>query len=433
MLKIYNSNSKSIEDFIPINQDKVNMYVCGPTVYDHIHIGNARPVIVFDMLKDYLNFIGYQVRYASNITDIDDKIISKAQQLNTSEKTLTDQYTKAFFAVCKLLNAKVPDDTPHATTYVNEMINQIKQLIELDFAYVVKSGIYFRVNHLTQYGSLSGQSADQLLSSVRITNQSDKENPLDFALWKFSTEGLSFSSPWGQGRPGWHLECAAITKTLFPKGLDIHGGGVDLKFPHHENEIACNKPLGQNLVAKYWLHVGRINLGVEKMSKSLGNTIILKDLLTQFSGLTLRYYMLSYHYRQPFEYNIEVLTNFSKKYDKILSSLNRAYFILLLDNNMTNDINQEILSEFTKIMNDDLNTPNVMTLIDTQIKELNKQPTASILNALVKVLTVLGLNQPFDITDNDISNYHHWQEARQKKDYQSADHYRNLLAQKGLI
>ena len=269
MLKIYNSLTNKIEEFKPIDGKNVNMYVCGPTVYDYIHIGNARPVIFYDMMARYLRFCGYNVTYASNITDVDDKIINKAIASNKTEKEIATIYENAYFEAVKKVGSNKPDLIPHATDYINEMINFIDELIKKGYAYESDGDVFFRVSKLADYGILSNQNRDELDSGARISVNEKKESPLDFALWKKTDVGIKWDSPFGAGRPGWHTECVVMNHNLFNDKLDIHGGGMDLKFPHHENEIAQSKALYNNNLANYWIHVGRLDLAGEKMSKSL--------------------------------------------------------------------------------------------------------------------------------------------------------------------
>ena len=296
-LMIYNSLSNKLEEFKPINGNKVNMYVCGPTVYNYIHIGNARPVIFYDMLKRYLEFLGYDVTYASNITDVDDKIIKKAISLNKTEKEVATFYENAFFDATKMVGSKKPDLIPHATDYINEMIEFIEELLEKGYAYQADGDVFFRVSKISDYGVLSNQVSDDLESGARISVNDKKESPLDFTLWKKTTEGIQWDSPFGKGRPGWHTECVVMNHKLFGSMIDIHGGGMDLKFPHHENEIAQCEALYHNHLAKYWLHVGRLDLAGAKMSKSLGNCIYVKDLNSSKDGMILRSLILFSPYR----------------------------------------------------------------------------------------------------------------------------------------
>lgn len=438
MLKLYNSLSNQIEIFKPYEKQHVNMYVCGPTVYGHIHIGNARPVIFFDMLKSYLVFSGYKVIYASNITDVDDRIIDKAKAEATTESVIAKRYTHAFFEATKALGSKFPDVIPYATDYMDQTMTYITDLIEKDYAYIKPSGVYFRVHKIKDYGILSNQSVEKLRQGVRVDMQSDKENFEDFALWKTTQEGLSYPSLWGQGRPGWHTECAVMTHDIFKKPLDIHGGGFDLKFPHHENEIAQSVAHDGHHLAKYWMHVGRVDYQHEKMSKSLGNVILVKDLLKRIDGKIYRLYILSHHYRQPIEFNEEVLMNSQLFYEKVVQVLKRTKFLLRINHISSVELDSEFIKHFKDAMDDDLNTPNVITIIEDLLKRMNKTKDMTILvklyNSLNTVLECWNIYPNMDeVSEADIQNYHMWQEARLAKDYEKADVYRDYLLLKGWI
>lgn len=433
MLKIYNTLTKKIEPFIPVDKDQVKMYVCGPTVYSHIHIGNARPVIFFDMLKKYLEFIGYNVYYVSNITDIDDKIIEEAKKLNIKEEELTTTYTNAFIEASLSLGSSLPNLMPKATHYIENIITYIEQLLAKDFAYITSSGIYFNTNKLQNYGQLSGQNLEELAKSVRITNQSDKKDFRDFTLWKFTTDGLNFNSPWGNGRPGWHTECAVMNNEIFNGMIDIHGGGSDLVFPHHENENAQNMAIHNHGLSKYWMHVGRVDFDNVKMSKSLGNTVLVKDLIDPIS---YRLLILAHHYRTPINYSEELKQEFIEMNDRIVRTIKRTHIKLGLNINKDN-INNEYLTNFKNEMNNDLNTPNVITLILEIIKNMNKEKDIfkleQLFNTLNIILQCLSLKPQYNLTKETILLYNSWQEARQNKDFVKADELREKLLKEGWI
>ena len=315
-LMIYNSLSDKLEEFKPIHEGKVNMYVCGPTVYNYIHIGNARPVIFYDMLKRYLTFLGYDVTYASNITDVDDKIIKKAIEENKTEHEIASFYENAFFEAVKKVGSNKPDIIPHATDYIEEMINFIQKLVDAGYAYESNGDVYFRVSKVADYGCLSNQVSEDLNQGARISINDNKENPLDFALWKKTDEGIKWNSPFGMGRPGWHTECVVMNHKLFNGEIDIHGGGMDLKFPHHENEIAQCEALYHHHLAKYWIHVGRLDLQGAKMSKSLGNCLYVKDLNSTKDGMILRCLILFAPYRSIISYSEALKEQYEKEYEK---------------------------------------------------------------------------------------------------------------------
>ncbi|HKL95515.1 MAG TPA: cysteine--tRNA ligase [Haploplasma sp.] len=433
MLKIYNTESRKIEVFKPINDKMVTIYVCGPTVYSNIHIGNARPVIFFDMVKNYLLYKGYQVNYVSNITDVDDKIIEEAKRLNISESELTTEFTNAFIDASLKVGSKLPDFMPKATNYIVEMIKYISELISSGYAYATKSGVYFRTKKIDNYGSISNQKLDELEASVRIENKSDKEDFRDFTLWKNTTEGLSFESPWGVGRPGWHTECAVMNHEIFDGTIDIHGGGSDLIFPHHENENAQTLAHSNYNLANYWMHVGRLDLDNTKMSKSLGNTVLVKDLLDPIS---FRLLILAHNYRNPINYSNELLEEFSNMYDRIVRTIKRTLIRINMSDE-TDLINDELMDMFNKHMDDDFNTPNVVTLILDIIKDLNKpnndKETNMLYNTLINILNVLGINPNITLSNDIIELHSKWNEARSNKDYALADLYRNELTEKGWI
>jgi cysteinyl-tRNA synthetase len=435
MLKLYNSLSQNIEPFQPIQEKKVSMYVCGPTVYGDIHIGNARPVIFFDLLKRYLTFMGYDVLYVSNITDVDDRIITKALELNLNESEVAKNYTDRFIEMTHAINSMLPDHMPKATEYVKNMVAYIQNLVDLDYAYIVSSGVYFRVTKIKNYGILSKQNIDELEEGVRITLEDKKEDPRDFTLWKFTKEGLRFPSPWGYGRPGWHTECAVMNREIFNGEIDIHGGGSDLKFPHHENEIAQACAHDHHHIAKVWMHVGRLNIDSVKMSKSIGNITLVKDIIKDYDPLAFRFFMVAQHYRQPINYSNDLMMQFSKEYDRIKRSLKKAYLTISVAKAHQAVVLSEQISKFKEIMDDDINTPNVITQIYELVKLLNKETDPyelSIIYQTIKtMLDVLGIMPTFEITDDMILVFKDWQQARENKDYKRADELREELSRQG--
>ena len=435
MLTIYNSLTQTIEPFEPINPKRVTMYVCGPTVYGDIHLGNARPVIFFDVLKRYLTYRGYDVLLVSNITDIDDKIIDKAKELNLSEEKLTKTYTDHFIQITERLNSALPDVMPKATEYVSAMIEYIAELIDKDYAYVRPSGVYFKVSKVKDYGMLSKQNVDELSQGVRIELESDKEDPRDFSIWKTTDEGLHFDSPWGKGRPGWHTECAVMNHEIFGSEIDIHGGGSDLKFPHHENEIAQTSVHDHHHLARYWMHVGRLDVNDVKMSKSLGNITLVKDLLDTYDPLSFRLLIVNHHYRQPINYSDELMVQFSKEYDKIKRSLKKAFLTISLDQAFSMETDEAIMASFEMWMDDDFNIPNVMTLLYDVMKMMNKEKDHAKLAVLYHsahvILDILGIMPRYELTDDTLLLYRAWEQARHEKDYQRADQLREKLSERG--
>ncbi len=440
-LKIYNSLSNKLEDFIPINGNKVNMYVCGPTVYNYIHIGNARPVIFFDMLKRYLVFLGYDVTYASNITDVDDKIIKFAIKNNITEKEVTEKYTEAFIKNVKDLGSQIPDIMPKATEYIPQMIDFIKQLNDKGYAYEVDGDVYFRVKKVADYGILSNQVSEDLNSGVRIDVSSKKEDPQDFNLWKKTEEGIKWESPFGAGRPGWHTECVVMNNDIFKGEIDIHGGGMDLKFPHHENEIAQANALYNHHLSKYWMHVGRLDMNGEKMSKSLGNLILVNDIEDEDKLMAFRLLIISCPYRSNFNFTDELFSQFEKEYLKIKRTYKQA--MLLLDiNGLKNELaDKSDIEMFKEYMNQDFNTQNVMSLVNKIIKEMNVAMRNTDLNLVAMknntlkiIMDVFGIPLKYtSLSIEDKVQYLDWETAKKEKNFEKADSLRNILVEKGIL
>lgn len=441
MLKIYNSLTNKIEEFKPLVDNKVNMYVCGPTVYNYIHIGNARPVIFFDTLKRYLEFCGYDVCYASNITDVDDKIINKAIEENTTEDVIASRYAEAYFKNCADLGAMKPDVIPYATKYIDQMINFIKELIDKGYAYESNGNVYFRVSKIKDYGVLSNQIADELNAGARIDVVDVKEDPRDFVLWKNTDKGIKWDSPFGAGRPGWHTECVVMNQDIFHRELDIHGGGMDLKFPHHENEIAQANAMYNNHLSKYWMHVGRLDMNGEKMSKSLGNVVRVNDIKDHDDLMILRMLIVCSPYRSNINYSDELFAQFKKEYEKITRAFKQASLMLDL-----NDINSEALSdadinEFKEYMDNDINTQNVLTLVIRLVKEINQALRvndvvllAAKVNTLKLIMSILGIELSYTkMTLEDKTLYNEWNEAKKAKNFELADNIRAKLIERNLI
>ena len=440
-LVIYNSLTNKMEEFKPNEEGKVNMYVCGPTVYNFIHIGNARPVIFYDMMRRYLEFLGYDVTYASNITDVDDKIINKAIESKKTEKEIATFFENAYFDAVKKVGSNKPDLIPHATDYIDEMISFIDELIKQGYAYNVDGDVFFRVNKIKDYGILSNQVSDDLESGARISVNDKKENPLDFSLWKKTDEGIKWDSPFGAGRPGWHTECVVMNHKLFGNEIDIHGGGMDLKFPHHENEIAQFEALYKTHLAKYWIHVGRLDFAGEKMSKSLGNVIYVKDLNTTKDAMILRCLILFSPYRSIINYTEDLVNQYAKEYEKWQRSYKQALYELQYKDISNDKLDDEKLEQFKEYMNQDFNVQNVLTLINDIIKEMNVSlrnkdydSLATKLNTLSKILDVLGINLFIEKMDAEtLEIYKNWNDARLAKDFAKADIYRNKLIEKNIL
>lgn len=440
-LMIYNSLTNQLEEFKPIHDNKVNMYVCGPTVYNFIHIGNARPVIFYDMLKRYLSFLGYEVTYASNITDVDDKIIKKAIDANKTEEEIASYYEKAFFDAVAMVGSKKPDLIPHATEYIKPMIDFIQELIEKGYAYEVDGDVFFRVTKVEDYGILSNQVSEDLNQGARIGVNANKENPLDFALWKKTDSGIKWDSPFGMGRPGWHTECVVMNHKLFDGQIDIHGGGMDLKFPHHENEIAQCNALYHHHLAKYWIHVGRLDLDGAKMSKSLGNCLYVKDLNSTRDGMILRSLILFSPYRSIISFSEELKQQYEKEYDKWQRGYKQALYELQYQGIQKNDENLEELEAFKEYMNQDLNVQNVLTLINSIMKNINTLLRAKKYDELAveentfkRILDVLGIDLFVSpMTDEQLEVYRQWNTARVNKEFELADIHRKKLVEWNIV
>ena len=440
-LVLYNSLTNKVEEFKPINGNKVNMYVCGPTVYGYIHIGNARPVIFYDMLRRYLAFSGYDVTYASNITDVDDKIINKAISENTTEKVVAKMFEDAYWDSVERVGSSKPDLIPHATDYINEMIELIEDLIQKGYAYVSSGDVFFRVSKIKDYGCLSNQQIEELNSGARISVDDKKENPLDFALWKKTEVGIKWDSPFGSGRPGWHTECVVMNHKLFGDVIDIHGGGMDLKFPHHENEIAQAEAAYGTHLAKYWIHVGRLDLNGVKMSKSLGNVIYVKDIDNTHDGMVLRCLILFSPYRQMIPYSMDLFNQYAKEYDKWVRAYKQCLFELQYKGLLKDEVDSSLIDEFKKYMDDDFNVQNVLTLINNIVKVMNTSLRAKDydtlalkLHTLEVILDVLHINLFVDkMTEEQLAVYKEWQEARLNKDFEKADIARAKLVEWKLV
>ena len=382
-MKLYNTMTNKIEEFKTIEENKVKMYVCGPTVYNYIHLGNARPIVVFDTLARYFKYKGMEVDYVQNFTDVDDKIINKSIEEGISASEVSEKYIKCFFEDINRLNILESVKRPKVTENMEEIIEIIQKLIDNGFAYEKDGDVYFEVKKYKDYGKLSNQKIEELELGARIDVSEIKKNPMDFALWKKKKkEGEPFwESPWGQGRPGWHIECSAMAKKYLGDTFDIHGGGQDLVFPHHENEIAQSKCAYHGNFANYWLHNGFIQINGDKMSKSLGNFFLLREILEKFSGNVVRLFILSTHYRKPINFSFENMEDTKKALQNIVKSMNKFEGIVeKYKNEKTADIKNldfsqkidEFDKKFEEAMDEDMNTPQALATIFDQIRETNK-------------------------------------------------------------
>ncbi len=437
-MKIYNSLTDKKEEFIPIEKGKVTMYVCGPTVYNYVHIGNMRPVITFDMVYNYLKYLGYKVTYASNFTDINPKITMAAETLGITEREVADRFIKAYLEDLNNYNCSEIDERPRVIDCLDDIFNFIQKLIDKDYAYVKDGDVYFRVSKIKDYGILSNQDINDLVSGSRVDIDEKKEDPLDFALWRKSDHGETFESPWGVGIPGWHTECVVMINKLFGKKIDIHAGGVDLKFPHHENEIAQSIALNDNYIANYWMHNGHININNEKMSKSLGNFILAKDFIKEHTANVIKLVFLSTNYRLPINLTDKTFEEAENIDNKIKTVLKAANLNLNISNK---EINNSIKDDkFEEYMNDDFNTPNVITYLLSLVKDLNAElrnngnQILTLTSKIIKITKVLGLLYPMPkLTDNQKRIYHKWIEARNNKDFNTADTLRKQLIDDNIL
>ena len=444
-MKIYNSMSMKVETFRPLQEGKVSMYVCGPTVYNYTHIGNARPIVVFDTLKRTLQALGYEVKMVSNYTDVDDKIINVAKELGVSEKEVTDKFIKAYNDDRLSLHAMMPDEAPRVTETMDAIIAFIDLLVQKGYAYQVGGDVYFRVGEVKEYGALSHQKTEDLVVGARIDENERKENPLDFTLWKQTDEGIQWDSPWSKGRPGWHTECVVMIHDVFEQPLiDIHGGGMDLKFPHHENEIAQARAAYGTPLANYWIHNGMIDINGVKMSKSLGNVRWAKDLIAEHGGNVIRWMMLSAHYRAPLNMSDESLETSHKEYERAANSMKQGYVKLALAHApRAQEKDEELYRAFLDAMEDDLNTPNAFAAVFEACKQLNtavrqREPDleriAVLVRTMEKMMEVLGIDIPcLNVSDEDCALYGRWREAVKAKNFEQADVYRAQLMEKGIL
>ena len=443
-IKLYNSLSNKVETFVPQEEGKLSMYVCGPTVYNYPHIGNMRPVVVFDILRRFFTYIGYQVTYVSNFTDVDDKIIKAAKEKGISEKELTTFFIDEFKKTTNAIGSMVPNITPKVTEYIDAIIAYIDNLVKIGAAYVVNGDVYFRVSKIKDYGALSGINIDDLVVGARIEENSDKESPLDFALWKKTDEGISWPSPWGQGRPGWHTECCVMIDTIFPKHyIDIHGGGYDLKFPHHENEIAQSEATHGNKIAKFWMHNGFININNEKMSKSLGNVVYAKDMIEEFGGDVTRLVVLSPHYRQPVNFTDDTVKAAVQEINKMKMVTKQAALLLQTNDKDIDSYKPTFIDNFLLALADDLNTSNalmelynVVKMINAEIRQKEKDldKIGNLFKTLLDMFYVLGLDIKYvKMSDEDKKLYQNYTISKENKDFDSSDKYRNLLIERGIM
>lgn len=455
-MKIFNTMTRTKQEFKPINEGKVGIYVCGPTVYDYIHIGNARPMIVFDTLRRYLEYKGLEVNYVSNFTDVDDKIIKKANAENVDSKVISERFIEECKKDMAALNVREATTHPKATEEIDDMIAMVAELIAKDYAYVVNGTVYFRTRKFRDYGKLSKKNIDDLRAGNRellVSGEDEKEDPLDFVLWKPKKEGEPFwQSPWCEGRPGWHLECSVMSKKYIGDIIDIHAGGEDLIFPHHENEIAQSEAANGTEFARYWMHNGFLKINNEKMSKSLGNFFTVREIGEKYDLQVIRFFMLSAHYRSPLNFSADLVESSKNGLERIKTAY--AKLQELCANGTDGDMSaQEALfvkqldgyvEKFEAAMDDDLNTADAISVIFELVKFANTTTTEGATKAYAKAVAdklamladVLGIivEQKEDLLDDEIDALiAERQAARKEKNFARADEIRNLLLDKGIV
>ncbi|MBK2402064.1 cysteine--tRNA ligase [Erysipelothrix sp. strain 2 (EsS2-6-Brazil)] len=445
-MKLYNSKSNSLEEFTPIEEGKVSMYVCGPTVYNYAHIGNARPIVVFDLLRRVLTALGYDVKLVSNYTDVDDKIIKKALEEGVDESVISNRYIEAYEKVRKGLHADYVQATPKVTGTMPEIIAFIQDLIDHGYAYASNGDVYFRVSKAKEYGSISSQNIDELMVGARIEENSSKENPLDFVLWKDTKDnGIKWDAPWGKGRPGWHTECVVMIGNEFKQEvIDIHGGGQDLKFPHHENESAQCRALHNHDLANYWIHNAMLNIDGEKMSKSIGNVMWAQEFIDKLGENATRWLLMSTHYRLTLNITEELIEQTQKELDRIFQGLNKAYIELeKMEYHIGPQIDDVRYHQFMDAMADDLNVANAnVVLFDTvkqlnaavRQREINGEEVSKYIVTVEKMLDVLGIAYSrIVLDDKSRALFKQWNDAKARKDFEDADRYRSELMERGLL
>jgi len=454
-LKVYNSLTRQKEIFKPIEEGKVKMYVCGPTVYNYIHIGNARPAVAFDTVRNYLEYKGYDVLYVSNFTDVDDKLINASKDRGESVLDIADRFIGAYKEDVHALHVREADIHPRATETMDEIIRFVERLVEKGYAYESGGDVYFRTKRFKGYGKLSQQSTDELKVGARIDIGEHKEDPLDFTLWKAAKpDEINWESPWGEGRPGWHIECSAMVEKYLGNTIDIHAGGQDLSFPHHENEIAQSEALHDETMANYWMHNGYIRINNEKMSKSLGNVILVHDLVRQYDPNVIRFFIQTVHYRHPINFSDDLLQGAEQSlgrlrttYDNLLHRLETSADLL---DGETTDVYKEKITEFKARfiaeMDDDFNTANAISILFDMAKEANKvlrvnNSSRDLLKRFVALFDeftgVLGFEikqAQTTLLDKEIEQLVEQREvARKNRDFQTADGIRDALREKGII
>lgn len=450
-MRVFNTMTRMKEDFVPVNEKEVKIYACGPTVYNYIHIGNARPLCVFDVLRRYMQYRGYNVKFVQNFTDVDDKIIKRANEEGITFEEVSEKYIKEFWTDAHGLNFKDADVHPKATENIDEIIDIIKSLEEKGYAYAVDGDVYFRTLKFDEYGKLSHQPIEDLQSGARIAVGEKKEDPLDFALWKAAKEGEPYwDSPWGKGRPGWHIECSAMNRKYLGNTIDIHCGGQDLIFPHHENEIAQSECANGVPFAKYWMHNGYINVDNVKMSKSLGNFKTVREIADVYGYEVIRYFLISSHYRSPINYSLEIIEQCRSALDRLYTCRESLDFAIKNASDVPTD--DELIKlidsrkeQFITAMDDDLNTADGVAAIFELVKDINTrildkevskeacEYAAKIFDELCDVLGILYNRKSNDLDSEIEALIEQRQQARANKDWATADKIRDDLKARGII
>ena len=452
-MKVYNTLSKKKEEFIPLEENKVRMYVCGPTVYDYIHIGNARPMIVFDTVRRYFEYKGYDVNYVSNFTDVDDKIIKKANEQGITATEVSERFIKEAKQDMESLNIKPATMNPKATEEIEGIVEMIQDLIDKGYAYAKNGSVYFSTRKFKEYGKLSKKNLDDLEAGIRIAVSDEKEDPMDFVLWKPKKEGEpAWPSPWSDGRPGWHIECSVMSRKYLGEQIDIHAGGEDLVFPHHENEIAQSEAANGKEFSKYWLHNAFLNIDNKKMSKSLGNFFTVREILDKYDAMVLRFFMLSAHYRSPLNFSSDLMEASKNGLDRILTAVFNLQHLLEVceEKELSSEEQSELVkvqkfvAKFEAAMEDDFNTADAISVIFELVKLANTAGTGKsakgyiekLLDTITTLCDILGIEtkKEEELLAEDIEKLiEERQAARMNRDFARADEIRDLLLAKGIV
>ena len=451
-MKIYNTLTRQKETFIPLEENKIKMYVCGPTVYNFFHIGNARPFMIFDAFRNYMEYRGYEVTYVQNFTDVDDKIIKRANEEGISPIEVAEKYIAEYFKDADALGIKRATVHPRVTENIENIITFIEDLISKGFAYELNGDVYFNSQAYKEYGKLSKQNLEELNLGARIDVNDEKKHPIDFALWKAKKEGeIGWQSPWGEGRPGWHIECSVMSARYLGDTIDIHAGGQDLIFPHHENEIAQSEARSGKQFARYWMHNGYINVDNQKMSKSLGNFFTVRDILSEFSGQVIRFFLLSAHYRNPVNFSKELILQAKAGMERLANSKERLVFTISHAKGQMNESELELVSalenhrdRFIEAMDDDINTADAISIIfelarfsNTNVTENSSlewaEKNLSLFNELTGVLNIIKAEDTASIDNEQIEKLIKDRvEAKKNKDFVTSDSIREKLTEIGI-